>query len=36
MVARGYSWENLLKEAEKGIIVCANCHRKIHADIIKI
>jgi predicted HNH restriction endonuclease len=23
-------WERILKEAEKTILVCANCHREIH------
>jgi len=32
--ARGYtrSWEKVKKEISKCILVCANCHREIHAD----
>jgi len=26
----GWSFEKILKEIEKCIIVCANCHRKLH------
>lgn len=29
-----YSWKKLMKEAAKCIVVCANCHAKIHANII--
>ena len=28
--------DTLLKEAEKCVILCANCHRKLHAEIIQI
>ena len=31
----GYSWKVLMKESKKCIVVCANCHRKIHAKINK-
>jgi thioredoxin 1 len=31
MVSRGYHWDRILKEIEKCLLVCANCHRKIHA-----
>ena len=30
------SWEKLRAEADKCILVCANCHREIHAGIVKI
>lgn len=33
---RNKSKENLLKEIEKCVCVCANCHRKIHAGIINL
>jgi hypothetical protein len=31
-----YSKETMKKEIEKCIILCANCHRKVHENIIKI
>ncbi len=33
--AKGYtrSWEKVKKELDKCILVCANCHREIHAGI---
>jgi hypothetical protein len=36
--ARGLtrSWEKLKAEADKCILVCANCHREIHAGIVRI
>ena len=32
---KGYtkSWENVKKEIDKCILVCANCHREIHDEI---
>lgn len=33
---RSKSKENLMKEIEKCVCVCANCHRKIHAGIINL
>jgi ribosomal protein L30E len=32
-VWEGYTWNKLMKEAAKCIIVCANCHRKLHAKL---
>jgi hypothetical protein len=29
------AWEKSKKEADKCVLVCANCHREIHAGIIK-
>ena len=31
-----YSWESLLKEAKKCVLVCKNCHTEIEAKIITI
>jgi hypothetical protein len=33
-VASRWSWERLSREIEKCIVVCRNCHAKIHAGII--
>lgn len=33
---RSKSKENLIKEIEKCVCVCSNCHRKIHAGIINL
>mgnify|MGYP003534316966 CR=1 FL=1 len=32
----GYSLEEILKELEKCILVCSNCHKEIHAGFIKL
>lgn len=36
--ARGLtrSWEKIKKEADKCILVCANCHREIHGGITQL
>lgn len=31
-----YSWENIVKEINKCVLVCANCHRKIHDGLLKV
>ena len=36
MVHNGVSLEKIKKEMDKCIVVCANCHRKIHYGRIKI
>lgn len=33
-IIQNRGWEAFLKEAEKCILVCSNCHRKIHAGHI--
>lgn len=30
------SWEKTRNEAEKCILVCANCHREIHAGLVQL
>ena len=30
------SWERLKKEADKCVLLCANCHREIHAGISQL
>lgn len=30
------SWEKLKAEADKCILVCANCHREIHAGVVTV
>ena len=30
------NWERFLAEAQKCILVCANCHRKVHYDAIVV
>jgi len=34
MVANGYSEKAIMKEMDKCLVLCANCHRKLHAGII--
>ena len=29
-----YSWDKVKKEIDKCVLICANCHREIHAGII--
>lgn len=35
--AKGYtrSWERVREELDKCILVCANCHRELHANILQ-
>ena len=35
-IYNGWSWENIMTEASKCVIVCRNCHAKIHEGIIKL
>jgi hypothetical protein len=30
-VSNQWAWDRIMKEAAKCIIVCSNCHRKLHA-----
>lgn len=34
--AMNKSWSAFLKEAEKCVVVCANCHRKVHHGILVV
>lgn len=36
MVRFGPSWDTLQQEIDKCIVVCSNCHRKIHGGLINI
>lgn len=36
LVTGCHSWATIKKEADKCVVVCANCHRKIHAGILVI
>jgi len=36
MINRHKSWEDISNEIGKCLVVCANCHRKIHAGILSI
>lgn len=31
-----HSWNVFIKESEKCIVVCANCHRKLHHGVIEV
>lgn len=33
-ITASWSWERLKLEIDKCIVVCSNCHRKIHAGVI--
>ena len=30
------SWDRFMREAEKCVVVCSNCHKKIHADVLTL
>lgn len=36
MIKKGFSKNRILDEIEKCTVLCANCHRKYHAGLIKL
>ncbi len=36
MTCDGFSWKRIMEEASKCVVVCSNCHKKIHAKIIQL
>jgi hypothetical protein len=36
LVHRGASWVIVLKEINKCDVLCSNCHKKVHAGVLKI
>lgn len=36
LIIRRYGWDAFLREASKCIVLCANCHRKVHAGRITL
>lgn len=34
LASKGYKWETIEKEIQKCIMLCAPCHRKIHAGLL--
>ena len=34
MISSGWSWSRMLKEIDKCIVLCSNCHKKVHAGKI--
>ncbi len=36
VIRAGYSWERILQEMQKCVILCSNCHRKVHAGILTV
>lgn len=36
LASKGYKWETILSEVDKCIMLCAPCHRKIHAGLLTL
>ena len=36
MIARGWAWERMMIEVAKCEVLCSNCHKKVHADLINL
>lgn len=36
LAQHGYSWETIVEEIKKCLLLCANCHRKVHAGRLSI
>lgn len=34
MVTDGWAWSRMLEEIKKCVVVCSNCHKKIHAGLL--
>lgn len=34
MAGRGWSWERMQRELSKCIVLCSNCHKKVHAGLL--
>lgn len=32
----GYSWKRILEEVKKCVVVCKNCHAKLHEGIVQL
>lgn len=35
-LTNGWSFKRIKKEIDKCVILCANCHRKVHAEILSV
>jgi len=36
MVSQGWSWERMKSEIDKCVVLCSNCHKKVHAGLLEI